>query len=221
MNLTTLRCKEAADMGTFWNYGRYETDRPRDYDTGDYFHPNYLAYGDYHGGTVEMANIRAWREEFSEGEGVWWRLRTGYHGSHEVSITVDECPQEALDILCALQEYPLISDDVYSALECELWDEGRENACSDVRYELRQRKFAPPVSDMVDNFSDRVILAFWDDFDEEDGGAHGREFEGQNPRYPIKAIADHIQQTLGLDDMSLFHTGEPTESISVAFERIT
>lgn len=108
-----------------WPIGRYGN--WRDDTKGPWLVPEYLSGSDYSGGLVTRSNVRVWREMFAAGEDDWWCEVSGGHGTYAIVVKAAEMPNDALETLCALSDYPLISEDDHSALEIEAQDQAWED----------------------------------------------------------------------------------------------
>ena len=78
-----------------------------------YFH-SFLSYSDYSGCMVERANVEYFKDEFNI-EGV--KLLTGGFFTRAIAIRLDVESNELLDILDALEDYPVIDDSLLSEME--------------------------------------------------------------------------------------------------------
>jgi hypothetical protein len=99
-----------------------------------------MTFGDYDNSChVERANVRAFAQDFADGEGVWWVDLYGGHGSKGILLYLPRVPDEAAEAVASLDEYPCLSDDLASEVETELVDEAWGNCySSDVTRALEQ-----------------------------------------------------------------------------------
>lgn len=121
----------------------YEASR---WDTNEIVLP--LTWGDYVGNLVERANARVVRDEYSAlfDAGILSTSWAGGYGSEMTVLDVDmlrETPDhdEALvrlgeELVAVEEQYPLMSDEVYSELEMELLDEQRDYIVRDLARDL-------------------------------------------------------------------------------------
>jgi hypothetical protein len=119
-----LDCRFVQHTDESWNYGDFYTTKYVTLD--DYIMPNLLSSGDYAGTIIEAANNRAFLRLYGHLEGVH-DVRGG-HGTRAVAISIQwllDNPQ-VLDTLEALEDYPIIDDEVLSEYELELIREGWE-----------------------------------------------------------------------------------------------
>ena len=84
------------------------------------FCPDYFGSGDYGGSLCELSNLQTFLEDFKS-PGIF-ELYGGY-GSSGLALDVRFITEEILEDLCALQSYPLRSEDHHSALEIEKEEE--------------------------------------------------------------------------------------------------
>lgn len=105
------------DISVIW-YGDIRADQ-----NGDFIEVPYCTYSDYSGGTVERSNCRVFLDMFKNTEGVY-RLFGGY-GTEGVLINKSllESNNDIKEVINALENYPVISEDDLSALELELEEE--------------------------------------------------------------------------------------------------
>ena len=87
------------------------------------FCPDYFGSGDYGGSLCELSNLQTFLEDFKS-PGIF-ELYGGY-GSSGLALDVRFITEEILEDLCALQSYPLRSEDHHSALELEKEEEAWE-----------------------------------------------------------------------------------------------
>lgn len=105
---------------------------------------DYTAWGDYVGSMVERSNCRAMLEDFPE---TFVEVR-GDYGSKCLAVFADAAiPELVADVIRALAEYPLYSDEDHSNLEMEETEEAWEQyAESDLTRELERFEF--PTADL-------------------------------------------------------------------------
>lgn len=93
-----------------------------------WFESQYCTGSDYSGGSVTESNYRvllAECERISEEQGLadegkmFFQTFWGGHGTYAIALHIDKTPREVFDIMAALEDYPLISDDDHSELEFE------------------------------------------------------------------------------------------------------
>jgi hypothetical protein len=122
-------------------YGRW-----RDDSRGRYLVPALLSGSDYSGSLVERSNFESFADDFSGAD--WWTDAPGGHGTFAIVIDMDRIPEEAIEFLNGLQDYPLADEDRHSALETEAQDQAWENwAADDFRRGL-ERKFDVELDDV-------------------------------------------------------------------------
>jgi hypothetical protein len=107
-------------------YGSWE--RAKD---GRYLVPGLLSGSDYSGSLVTQSNRKAFMEQFSDGEDVWWTSAPGGHGTYSIVIDTQGVPEdvesEVEGFLGGLASYPVADDDLLSKMEMEAQDEAWEN----------------------------------------------------------------------------------------------
>ena len=89
------------------------------------FEPDYMTYSDYSGSVVERANCQEFLEQFKDVEGVY--ETTGGYGTRGVAISLSAITGDMLDLLDALNDYPVIDDEALSELEMDLENEDWES----------------------------------------------------------------------------------------------
>lgn len=122
-----------------WPISRYG--QWRDEKGGPWLVPNCLGGSDYSGTLVERSNTRAWRETFAEGEDEWWCEVSGGHGTFAIVVKVAEMPDDALEFLCALADYPLADDDLHSHMEAEAQDRAWDDWAARAFYRALDGRF--------------------------------------------------------------------------------
>lgn len=86
--------------------------------------PNYLTFSDYSGSLVERSNQDVFTDAFNDDHGV--HILTGGYGTRGLYIDLDFLPpQEMIDMLRGLENYPLIDEERHSEMlaeaETEAW----------------------------------------------------------------------------------------------------
>jgi len=102
--------------------------------------PPYLSYGDYDKSTaVERSNYEVFIEKFGNVEGVY-EIHGGYN-SRSIGILLSTVDVDGMfDILFALEDYPIIDEDHWSATEYEMISEAWESyGFDDIIRELESR----------------------------------------------------------------------------------
>ena len=105
--------------------------------------PRYMSGGDYSGSTLERANYLEFVESFPV---EYVKKMSGDYGSFGIALDVSamladetESAESILEALEALEDYPLLNDEVLSNLEMELSEEGwKDWARDDFRRELEK-----------------------------------------------------------------------------------
>lgn len=157
---------------------------------GRWFAPQYLHMGDYDDtGSVGASNVRVWEKDFKKGKGKWWHLRTEGYGGRVVMIdTTKNIPEEAVDTLAALEDYPLICEEDHSNLEEEWKQEAAASwAYEEFRGALIER--FPDDEDKIQELSeDKLAKLFWK-------GAEDMEWamESSSAYIDVKKVAKKIK----------------------------
>lgn len=145
-------------------YGDWETVKKVDPETDIsvvYMMPAYCSGSDYSGALVEMSNHRALLETFPDD----WedgREYISYHGGYStyaLAIRLDALTDGLLEMLEALENYPLIDEDLHSHMEMDAQNDAWESMYrSDFKTELGKAMFSAwessPVSDQRDGETD-------------------------------------------------------------------
>lgn len=96
--------------------------------------------GDIGGDLVTKSNFEVFQEEFEDSQGDKWVALYGGHGSYGIAIRGDVDDKEILDVLAALSDYPVLSDEHMSQLEVDASDEAWQNwARSDFTSAIERR----------------------------------------------------------------------------------
>jgi hypothetical protein len=86
---------------------------------------DFATYSDYSGSLVEKSNCRYFLENFPDDV-----IRTyGGHGTEGIALNPHKVTEEVYEALCALENYPLLDDELHSELETEAVDEAWESWC--------------------------------------------------------------------------------------------
>jgi hypothetical protein len=134
------------------------------------FEPDTMTFSDYSGSSVERANCQTFLEQHEETEGVY--ETTGGYGTMGVAITLSAITEEMIEILDALQDYPVIDDEALSALEMKLEDEDWDSWIKDdFRRALKktlqlpdddpEADEDPSVEEMIDAITDEKLYEFY------------------------------------------------------------
>ena len=122
------------------HYGSW--DRAKD---GRYLVPGLLSGSDYSGSLVTQSNHKAFSEQFSDGEDVWWTSAPGGHGTYSIVIDTQGVPEDdqagVEDFLNGLQDYPLADEDLHSQMEMEAQEEAWEDWTEHDFKQALERKF--------------------------------------------------------------------------------
>ena len=115
-----------------------------------------LATGsDYSGGTLTLANQRELKRLLDECADMArtecaWCTAFGGHGTYALFVIYAALPEEIREILQALDDYPSVSDETLSELECELGSSAWESwGRADLRRALEQQ-FSADLERMTD-----------------------------------------------------------------------
>lgn len=113
---------------SYGNLDRYTAGHEKDDEhTALVYVPELLSGSDYSGGSVTIANFRAFKEQFKDSQGAdWWELYGG-HGTYAVAIRA-ACENEAIiEFFEGLENYPCANDELMSEVEREAEDESWES----------------------------------------------------------------------------------------------
>lgn len=99
------------------SYGDLKPEAPYNSDCPSLIVPEYLAGSDYSGGSVTVANRRAFMRDFADLQGkVWWDVFGGY-GSYGIAILADHGNDEISEWLDALADYPVADENLLEEVE--------------------------------------------------------------------------------------------------------
>jgi len=127
-------------------YGRWDSaedklSEPRGYHCSPEVVPllvsDLFTFSDYSGGSVERANVRAWRERFSDSASrLWWCEMWGGHGTEALGFHPglwraarlgSDAARAMVEALESLDDYPLLDDEALSEIEMEAQSEAWES----------------------------------------------------------------------------------------------
>lgn len=98
---------------------------------GDWWASEYTGGSDYSGGTVHLNNYNQLCEMAGELEAEYghdfYVTARGGHGTYEIFWNVNKTPDEIVEVLAALEDYPSVDDESLSALEHEQVEEAWNN----------------------------------------------------------------------------------------------
>jgi hypothetical protein len=98
---------------------------------GDWWGSEYAQGSDYSGGPVQKANYRALLElgeEYEKESGITcYQTMTSGHGGYHIFFNVYTTPDEIVETLAALDDYPAVSDEAVSEVEAEEVEEAWDN----------------------------------------------------------------------------------------------
>jgi len=94
---------------------------------GEWYAPRYLSGSYYSGGYVCRSNYEAFCEEFPNATDEGWALETpGGHQTYGVLLHCEKTPDEAWEMVTALEDYPVVDEERLSQLESDAADEAWE-----------------------------------------------------------------------------------------------
>jgi hypothetical protein len=110
-----------------------ETSDPKEW----FLMPRYMSGSDYSGSSVEVSNMRAFKEEYGDES---FCPVYGDYGTYAVAIRLDWLTPAIWESLTALENYPVYDDQCLQEVETEAEEEAWENwAKSDFKRELEKR----------------------------------------------------------------------------------
>lgn len=129
---------------------KHQTSKPTDFLT-----PELLSGSDYcSSGSVEVSNHRVFLEQFKDSPNVY-DVYGGY-GTFAVAIRLDSITDEMVEVLNALEDYPVLDDDDHSKVEMESENDSWESCYrSDFTRELSKR--FPTLEETIDNLSTEQV----------------------------------------------------------------
>lgn len=123
-------------------------------ENGDWWGSTYTEGSDYSGGSVTQANHKAMLEmceELSAEHGSdFWQTRASGHGGYHLYFNVFTTPDEIVEALAALDDYPVVDDDALSEQEMENTQEAWDGWAA---YEFRkglEKKFGGDADEISD-----------------------------------------------------------------------
>jgi hypothetical protein len=123
------------ENGDSVRYGSFESTRHAgggEPEPGEWYLVNLASGSDYNGGSVTQSNYRVLKEELErehpEGETpAVWATTYGGHGTYGILVVWDQLDESIQEMLNALDDYPLISEDDHSHLEVDEQNASWEN----------------------------------------------------------------------------------------------
>lgn len=107
----------------------------------EWFVPDYLTGSQYSGGYVTRSNYESFRDAFETHDPPFYVETSGGHGTYGIVLHIPSTPEEAWEMLCALDNYPLLDEEHHTELEMQganeaweswgarQWKRTIENAC--------------------------------------------------------------------------------------------
>lgn len=95
-------------------------DAPRARST-DFYGPPATMWSDYSGSLVDKANVQALANEYGDAEGVIEIY--GSHGTSGIAFRVEDVTPEMAEAFAALQDYPILNEELHTELELEAQQE--------------------------------------------------------------------------------------------------
>jgi len=166
-----------------------------------YFYVPYASGSDYSGSTVEKANAKCIEDSYGEHD--WVHPVYGGYGTYAVAIGVTGllgCDEDTFDELCetleGLDDYPLIDEEVHSALEMESADEAWDSWVSGDFVRALEKEF----SDQADfEWPDGPALRAFFEEKCEDANTYW-ECEGAGPDMYVRI--EDVVKVVTFDDIS-------------------
>jgi hypothetical protein len=181
--------------------------------TGDpqWFEVELATGSDYSGGTVTRANQRELNRLLTEGESVAghdcvWCTAYGGHGTYALFVVYAALPEEIREVLCALDDYPSVSDEALSELECELGSDAWEAwGRADLRRAL-EKQLGADLEGMTDDTLFELLRVACE------CAGHDWEFEqGAQAHFDFTRAARELSNALGTRPSWL--TGEQANAL--------
>lgn len=149
-------------------------------------HP-YLVYSDYSGSLMERANVKAVLRDHDEHPDVFELI--GGHGTHGIAIRADSTDEELIEILGALDDYPILDEDLEGELEIEAQNEAWEDwGRADLRRALEDLWGVDTEGWISDQQLDAMAFEIMD----KQGIYWEREGHGGTVTLDLRQIATHI-----------------------------
>lgn len=157
------------------------------------YFPQCFISGDYSGyGAIGIANRNWWEEEYPDGCGRWWHHWSGDFGSEGIAIRMT-LPPEAYETLRALEDYPVIDEDLLGPIEMERQDEAWEYWTEyDYRRSLKS-EFGRDVDSVTREGFERAAEGANEYWEDQMDGAYIR----------VEEIAKYLAKEFGADPESV------------------
>lgn len=131
------------------SYGHVKPDK-----SGDWWGSDYTQGSDYSGGTVCLNNFNQLLKLATELSGEYgedfYITASGGHGTYAIFWDVNKTPDEIVEVLSSLDDYPSVDDEALSELEMEQSDEAWNDwGSGDFRREL-EKKFGGNADEVTD-----------------------------------------------------------------------
>lgn len=206
---------EGLNQGQFWRVKRWRKDeefnekegsgarsqqpldmiedpRPRPGDEHVWFIPNYAMGGDYGGSLVQKSNYEVLLEEAErlssdelDGDDTWFQALYGSHGSYAIAFHVERTPDEILEMINSLEEYPLLDEGKHSEMEIESQNEAWEGGLKEDYRGALVSKFGGTAEGVADD-------ALWEHFQEaaEAANEHWVNEEGDTSYIDVERVVE-------------------------------
>ena len=169
------------------------------YHTIPLFEIPYATGSDYSGGLVTRSNYEVIQEMAKEDEELADFLVDTYggHGTYGLFIRLDledEVPQELIDVVGALEQYPLLNDEHHGNLEMEAEDEAWDSwGRSDFHRALEKSHLALDHEELIEDLTDEQLDALWRK-GAESHGSGGVEHTDEGPHFYFDAVAKNLDE---------------------------
>lgn len=177
-------------------YDMIEDARERPDDVYVWFDAEYTSGSDYSGGLVTRANYEVLLEEAERltedelgGDDSWFQTFYGGHGTYAIAFHVDKTPQEIIEMLAGLSDYPLIDDNKLADLEHEATEESWNNS-----YERDYRKaLEDKFGGDADDVDDKVLREHFEEARER-ANEYWENEEGPSMHVDVDAVIKAVEE---------------------------
>jgi hypothetical protein len=141
---------EGLQQGSFYRItGSSYGDVSRDKD-GEWWGSDYTQGSDYSGGTVTLSNYNQLFEMAKESGVDCCETVSGGHGTYAIFFNVYTTPDEIVEVLAGLDEYPSVDDEALSELEMEQSNEAWEDWGKSEFRKALEKKFGGDADEVSD-----------------------------------------------------------------------
>jgi hypothetical protein len=190
---TILETGKSYSYGDFEPYGGEVTDENK---KNLFLLPEIFEGSDYAGGLCQLSNHKTFMERFKKTEGVY-DLHGGF-GTYAIAIRADvaESNEEIKEVLSALENYPVMDEDVFREIESEWEIEAMKDIVDDLCRAVHLEELLPNQEELLED-KEAIEQYAWDgiawlnlEFSHENSSAW-LDFKRVQPYVEDRLLIDH------------------------------